>query len=359
MKNSIKALLNNALFRNIVYKIPIYYDKKKLAQFDTFLNSIKSSDPQDALAVLTLFEQKTSVDLYNDKIRPFKLLQFIHVTLVNPPSVWEIYNKKLFFHDADGKIKIKYQFGTHFNPATLCQYTLSLYDTFYKSKEAGIKAQFLKQVTFLLKEAEETETELRFPYRYDFFDMVKGPWVSGLAQAQGIAVLLRAYLLTSDALYLQLANKSYAAINSQNKLVIEVNGYKWVEEYPTENPSCAINGFTTVIICLLELQRFFPDDAKLSKDIEEYLKTFKDNVGSYDKGKGQIRYSLMNNKIVNNNYLGFQCLQMIHLYYYTKDEVFYHLHLKWQSYFDHGEFISSYLPINQLNRKLKDLSNGL
>ncbi len=359
MKKLIKSSLNNSLFRKIIHKIPFITPKTKLAHFCKFLQSIKEQGPENCFKTLSEYEQVIIIDETNDNNRKIKLLQFIPITLVNPPEAWNKYYKKLFLFNEEGKIFVRYPFGVNFNPVSIAQYALSIYDSYVSSKDKELKDLFFKQVSFLLEEGDENKEEIKFPYRFDFFDMVKGPWVSGLAQAQAASVLLRAFVLFKDEKYLLLASKSIKAINNKNKLLINVNGYQWIEEYPTEKPSCVINGLAWIIISLLELKSFFSDDQTLANEINNYIKTYKENVASYDLGNGRIRYSLMDEKLVNNSYLGFQCLQMIHIYYYTRDVFFYNMHIKWQEYFDKKEFVSSYLPFNLWNRRLKDLSKGL
>jgi hypothetical protein len=357
MKQLLKKVLQNKVFHRLIHAVPFQYPKEKLDRFNRFLAQVKVSGPEGCFAVLQPFEQK--IHLKQESQVPFGLLQFLPITLINPPEAWDKYDQKLFVFDTRGKIQVEYQFGIHFNPTSLCQYALSLYDTYLQTKSEELKALFLKQIGFLLEESETTETEFRMPYRYDFFDMVKGPWLSALAQAQAGSVLLRAFVLTGDISYLEQARKAFRVINAKNGLDIMLNGYRWAEEYPTEKPSCVINGLAWVIISLLEGMQFFPKDPEMEQQVSDYIETYKAHIDTYDLGKGMIRYSMMNEQLVNNNYLGFQCLQMLQIFYYTKDVFFYNRHIKWQDNFDHEEFVSAYLPFNILNRRLRNISKGM
>jgi hypothetical protein len=355
IKTQLKKLFQKKLFHKLFSRIPFIYDKEKFISFQQAMQSFSYYSALSQDEYITKFERSFKV-LNGGKEQEKKLLEFISVTLVNEPEVWSFYNKSLFKFDRNGRIMVKYQHGCFFNPSTLCQYALSLFDAFGRSNQPHYRTLFLSQVRLLLQEAEDENGELQFPYRFDFFDMVKGPWLSGLAQGLAIAVFIRAYVLTGNAEYLYYAIKAKQAINTKNRIEINNNGLLWIEEYPTVIPSLVLNGFVTTVICLFEFKMFFPFDKELSDKLDAYLNTIKSRIDIYDLGHGSIRYSMMKENTVNNNYLGFQCLQMFHLYYYTGDPFFHSKFLKWKSYFDGKEFISSYLPFNKLNRRLKDIA---
>lgn len=355
MKQLVKKALHNKVFSTIIHAIPFSYPKQKLLSFNQLLDDIKDAGPVGCFEILKRFEHN---EFNKDGNLPV-LLKFIPITLINPPEAWDKYDQNLFVFDERGKVKVQYPSGIHVNPTSICQYALSIYDTYFETKDEKYEELFFKQVGFLIEEGEESGGEVRFPYRFDFFDMLKGPWISGLAQAQAGSVFLRAYILSKDTKYLDLAKKSVDVINARNKLDIVVNGYRWAEEYPTDKPSCVINGLAWIIISLLEMSLFFPKDIVIKNQLDDYLKTYKSNVDYYDVAKDKVKYSLMNDTFVNNSYRGFQCLQMLHIYYYTKDLFFYQRHIKWQDNFDHTEFVSAYLPFNIMNRRLRDISKGL
>jgi len=355
MKELLKGILHSKVFYKIIHSIPFQYPKEKLIAFDRFLIAVKEAGPEGCLGVLKPYVQVIEVE----ERKNVELLQFLPITLINPPEAWDKYDQKLFVFDHRGKVKVKYPYGVHFNPTALCQYAFSIYDTYLRTKSDQWKTLFFKQVDFLLEEGEESEREFRVPYRFDFFDMVKGPWLSALAQAQAGSFLMRAYILSGNNDYRMLAKKAFNAINATNKLDIILFDYRWAEEYPTEKPSCVINGLAWVIMSMLEFVQVFPDEQEIKKQVQDYIRTYKENVDKYDLEKYKIRYSLMNDRLVNNSYRGFQCLQMLQIYWYTKDLFFYNRHLKWQDNFDHEEFVSAYLPFNILNRRLRDISKGL
>ena len=48
-------------------------------------------------------------------------------------------------------------------------------------------------------------------FDWEYRDILKAPWYSGLAQGQGISVLVRAHKESGDAAYLDAANRAFAS----------------------------------------------------------------------------------------------------------------------------------------------------
>lgn len=98
-------------------------------------------------------------------------------------------------------------------------------------------------------------------YEFDMGDM-KAPWISCMAQGEGISVLVRAYRLTGKEGYLEQAIKAAQVFS----LPIQAGGVRsqiegewdFLEEYPSLNPRHTLNGFLYALIGILDLAELEP-----------------------------------------------------------------------------------------------------
>ena len=92
--------------------------------------------------------------------------------------------------------------------------------------------------------------------KYPGAQEVKVGWHGAMCQGQAISVLVRAYLATGLAKYLEAAIKATALFTKSTKeggVKSEVLGHIWYEEYPLHPPSHILNGFLYGLLGLYEL----------------------------------------------------------------------------------------------------------
>jgi hypothetical protein len=77
--------------------------------------------------------------------------------------------------------------------------------------------------------------------------MLEAPWYSGLAQGNGLSLLVRAAMVTNDPRFV---NGAHAAFESFQRpvadggvVVTDRQGHLWIEEYLVDPPSHILNGF--------------------------------------------------------------------------------------------------------------------
>jgi hypothetical protein len=84
-------------------------------------------------------------------------------------------------------------------------------------------------------------------FDWEYWQVLKAPWYSGLAQGQGISVLLRAYLTTKKGSYLEAAHRAFEVfrhdLSTGGVRYIDPDRFWWVEEYVTDPPTHILNGF--------------------------------------------------------------------------------------------------------------------
>ena len=97
-----------------------------------------------------------------------------------------------------------------------------------------------------------------FPYNFNFsanpaINDLKGPWYSGLAQANVLTLSLMMQDLTGDASWRRYGRETFESFlvpRSNGGFATRENGFLWFEEYPTQPPTSVLNGHLEALIGL-------------------------------------------------------------------------------------------------------------
>ena len=85
--------------------------------------------------------------------------------------------------------------------------------------------------------------DFNWPYR----QLLRAPWYSGLAQGNGVSLLVRAAKATGEAAYADAAHAAFESllrpVSDGGVLVTDAGGDIWIEEYLVDPPSHILNGF--------------------------------------------------------------------------------------------------------------------
>lgn len=140
--------------------------------------------------------------------------------------------------------------GKQYNPIAIAQYALAHYNL---ACSTGIKLhwdRFLGIGEWLLYNLVRTpQGTYLWPHHFDFeyFRPLKAPWFSGLAQGQGLAVLVRAAVETKDSKYQEAMEQVFQSLSlpleKGGVLFKDSRDYVWIEEYLIEPPTHILNGF--------------------------------------------------------------------------------------------------------------------
>jgi len=142
--------------------------------------------------------------------------------------------------------------GVQYNPIAIAQWGLANYNLFCETGDNVRRQKTLKAAGWLAANLEQNVHGLwvwNHHFDWDYRDMLKAPWYSGLAQAQGISLLLRAYVHPhSDGCeYLRAAEKALIALTRPiaegGVLFEDDNKDLWIEEYLVNPPTHILNGF--------------------------------------------------------------------------------------------------------------------
>lgn len=184
--------------------------------------------------------------------------------------------------DADGiPIRVYRSVGAQYNPTRIASFALAHFNRWIARKHDQNLASFLNAADWFLK-AENAQ----WTYDYDWNDL-RAPWLSCMAQGQGISVLTRAYAITGDASYAEHARRAavpftrpIAAGGVRSRLE---DGSAFLEEYPSPRSAHVLNGFLFALMGINELARI---DSTIRDEIgeAELLRALCTNIERWDAG---------------------------------------------------------------------------
>jgi len=191
--------------------------------------------------------------------------------------------------------------GRFYNPVTIAQYALAVYDKYLSSRQKQYKLTFLNQAKWFLRHGD------RGLYRYQFAipsrDLEPG-WISAMAQGQAISVLIRAYIETGDTCFMEKAKEAirpfYKDVRSGG--VVFHNGQDiWLEEYPhPSSPSHVLNGAIFALFGLWDYYRV-TNDERVKHLFDRAVNTLARNLHRYEKD-GWVLYELSDKHFVRGAY---------------------------------------------------------
>lgn len=195
-------------------------------------------------------------------------------------------------YDSNGIPMLDYRgvIGLQYNPIAIAQWGLANYNQFCETRE-GIRAQkTLKAADWLCDHLEQNPHGLwvwNHHFDWDYRDTLKAPWYSGLAQGQGVSLLLRAHAHTRDDKYVQAADQAFAALTRPiadgGVLFEDEEKNLWIEEYLVDPPTHILNGFMWALWGVLDFWR--ARAAAQAKGIfDRGVETLVRNLRRYDTG---------------------------------------------------------------------------
>lgn len=171
--------------------------------------------------------------------------------------------------------------GPQYNPTRIAAYALAHFNRYLRTQDERNKRCFLQAAAWFLQSSDG-----RWTYDYPWAGL-SPPWISAMAQGEGISVLVRAWVLTHETRFLEQARKAAVPftvpVSKGGVRSTLPDGSLFLEEYPTNPPDHVLNGFLYALIGLLDLQRVDPETASLVC-LESLLDTLERNILLWDAG---------------------------------------------------------------------------
>lgn len=238
-----------------------------------------------------------------------------------------------------------------YNPVTIAQYALALYGQYLHGDVS--KWAFLHQADFLLSMIER-DGSIRYYFDYPYYCMsdkyFKSGWTSAMASGHVLSVCARAYHLTKDEEYCDVAEKVLAFLTvpveedgvmaTLECLDPSLKNYVIFEEYPTEPATYTLNGYMFTLIGIYEWSCVETKSQDTAKELfEKGINTLVKILPYYDIG-GFTAYDLSHITLGRDTpHIGV-AYHRVHtvfckiFYDITDIEVFNEYYLKWASYVD-------------------------
>ena len=195
-------------------------------------------------------------------------------------------------HDSTGIPMLNYhgQIGLQYNPIAIAQWGLGNYNLFRQTQSPERQRNFLKASDWLCTHLEQNSHGLwvwNHHFDWEYRTTLKAPWYSGLAQGQGISLLMRAHAETGAAKYMDAANRAYqsflASTDEGGVIFTDEHGDLWFEEYIVSPPTHILNGFIWAIWGIHDYA-LATGNASAHDLFTRAVKTLRTNLHRYDAG---------------------------------------------------------------------------
>jgi heparosan-N-sulfate-glucuronate 5-epimerase len=180
--------------------------------------------------------------------------------------------------------------GPQYNPIAIAQWGLGNYNLYRRTRDDTRKKKFLAASDWLCKHLEQNSSGVwvwNHYFDWEYRTTLKAPWYSGLAQGQGMSLLLRAGGEADDSRHLEAARKVFASFlkttDEGGVAFTDQAGNIWFEEYIVFPPTHILNGFMWAMWGLFD---YFlaTGDASAEDLFRKGIKTLGENLPAFDLG---------------------------------------------------------------------------
>jgi hypothetical protein len=242
--------------------------------------------------------------------------------------------------------------GKQHNPIAVAQYGLGNLNRWLDWKDDSCLEKARRAADWLSNTLEENEHGVPvWFHRFDFeyVELLRNPWYSGLAQGQGISLLLRAARVFDEPRYRDAAQKAFISfrktLDEGGVVYRDEQGLLWVEEYVTNPPAHILNGFVWALWGVYDYARE-TGEKEAEKLYAELLETLRAALPMYDCGFWSL-YDLSSLKMRNVASPFYHALHIVELEIMarlTGEEIFREYSRKWADY--------AVFPLNRLRAVL-------
>lgn len=245
-------------------------------------------------------------------------------------------------YDSKGIPLLNYQgkVGLQYNPIAISQYGLGNFNLFVSMGDPVRRTKFLTAADWLVDNLEQNFNKLwvwNHHFDWEYRTLLKKPWYSALAQGQGISVLTRAYLETSDSKYLEaaaLALDTFQTSPEQGGVRVEdQERYTWFEETIVEPPTHILNGFIWASWGLYDYY-LCTGDTEAKNLFEEAVHTLRNCLHQYDVGYWSLyeQSGTRMKMLASPFYHRLHIVQLKVMHLLTGDGIFQEYAIRWDNY---------------------------
>ena len=228
-------------------------------------------------------------------------------------------------------------YGIHYTPVTVAQYGLGLHSACERQPDAEQHRLFMKMADWHVDNLVDQGAFSVWLHEFEFpiFNL-NPPWVSGMAQGQGISLLLRAYQASADTRYLEAARRAISAFDHDLAVggasVTEGVEDVWLEEYPNHPASHVLNGFIFALWGVMDYHRA-TQDAAAGAMVARCVATLARNMNKFE-GFYWSRYDLVRSGNSSMDYHKLHVMQLDVMASLTADPTLLKYAQRWCAYLD-------------------------
>ncbi len=254
--------------------------------------------------------------------------------------------KLMVFDDSGIPIGWEHARPTAHNPLMVSYYALVCWNNYVKTADEESKEKFIASLDFLIKTGKHENGCYWLPYHQSVpnFGLV-APWHSGLAHAVAMSAFIRAFDLTSNESYRNIAQhlcNSLVMPEAAGGFFEQLpDGGTWIQEYPTEKIKQVLNGLLFCLIGLYEFQLKMGDNPEIAKVLSACEETLFKRLPQYLVGP-YTRYSYDRAAFSNIEYQGLFVFLFLHLYHLSGKFAYLKLAERFNGYTNWEGFFSFY-----------------
>jgi len=169
--------------------------------------------------------------------------------------------------DGNGIPRVEYggEIGLRYNAITAAQYGLYKLQRFETESQEQDLGTAMCCADWLVENLQEFRGGYAWVYDFDLdFYGPQAPWISGMAQGEGISLLLRASQISGKSEYTEAAKLAFStfAMDAAEGGVCDYlpDGTIIFEEYPTNPASHVLNGHIYALLGVYDYAQFFSDE---------------------------------------------------------------------------------------------------
>ena len=230
--------------------------------------------------------------------------------------------------------------GRQSNPIAIAQWGLGNYNAFCRTESAERRNRFLLASGWLRSQLERNSHDVwvwNHNFDWEYRTRLISPWYSGLAQGQGISLLVRAWQATGESGYLDAAQRAFLSfckpVAEGGVAFTDEDGNIWFEEYVVSPPTHILNGF---IWAAWGVHDYFlaTGDAVAQQLFARSIETLRKNLPRYDLGFWSLyeQSGTRQPMIASPFYHRLHIVQLRVLHRFTGEPIFSTYAERWQSY---------------------------
>jgi hypothetical protein len=195
-------------------------------------------------------------------------------------------------YDSSGVPLLDYRgvIGLQYNPIAIAQWGLANYNLFCATGDKGRWQKALQAADWLCANLEQNSHGLwvwNHYFDWEYRDTLKAPWYSGLAQGQGVSLLLRTHARTNGGKYREAAERAFIPLTrlivEGGVLIEDEEKNLWIEEYLVDPPTHILNGFMWALWGVFDFW-LTCSDRRAQEIFERGVKTLAHNLPRFDTG---------------------------------------------------------------------------